>query len=273
MSQTTEMDSRLHETQRKIPMLRQRDHEMSGDHRLSEARSKRTAQDEKTPFRRARSPSRPRISSSFRPRFGGRFYRPRGFLRDERVFRKPSFGLGFQRYNHFSPRPRYPWRDHPGPRSSVCSSPHSSQKNSEQRIVKSSSPATPKEHSRTPRLSTSSSREKEKPSLSFTVSQDAKRSEKDSRERGREREVLSTVSRAAARSRAIQDKRKEIEEVYRQDCDTFAVVVRMLIAKDPSLELPIQTSLQENLREIGLRCVEAMEEFIQDYDSRELSPN
>lgn len=136
------------------------------------------------------------------------------FHRDERVFRKPSFGLGFQRYNHFSPQPLHPWRDQSGPRSSVCSSLHSRQMNSEQRIVKCISPATPKEPSCTPRLFTSSSREKEKPSLSFTVSQDAKRSEKDSRERGRERELPSTVSQAAARSRAIQDKRREIEEVF-----------------------------------------------------------
>lgn len=60
-------------------------------------------------------------------------------------------------------------------------------------------------------------------------------------------------------------------QVYRQDCDTFGVVVKMLIAKDPSLEQPIQSSLQENLREIGLRCVEAMQEFIEEYDSREPS--
>lgn len=59
-------------------------------------------------------------------------------------------------------------------------------------------------------------------------------------------------------------------QVYRQDCDTFGVVVKMLVAKDPSLERPIQSSLRENLREIGLRCVEAMEQFIHEYDSREL---
>lgn len=51
----------------------------------------------------------------------------------------------------------------------------------------------------------------------------------------------------------------------------FGIVTKMLIAKDPSLERPIQSSLQENLRDIGTRCVEAMEKFIEDYDSRELS--
>lgn len=51
----------------------------------------------------------------------------------------------------------------------------------------------------------------------------------------------------------------------------FGLVVKMLIAKDPSLEVPIQASLQQNLRDIGARCVKAMEKFIAEYDSRELS--
>ncbi|XP_016362586.1 uncharacterized protein LOC107704214 isoform X2 [Sinocyclocheilus anshuiensis] len=58
--------------------------------------------------------------------------------------------------------------------------------------------------------------------------------------------------------------------VYRQDCDTFGMVVKMLVAKDPSLEKPIQLSLRENLRDIGMRCIKAMEQFIHEYDSREL---
>lgn len=60
-------------------------------------------------------------------------------------------------------------------------------------------------------------------------------------------------------------------QVYYQECEMFGFVVKMLIEKDPSLERPIQSSLQENLRDIGKRCVEAMEKFIEDYDSRELS--
>uniref|UniRef100_A0A3Q0T2H4 Periphilin-1 C-terminal domain-containing protein n=1 Tax=Amphilophus citrinellus TaxID=61819 RepID=A0A3Q0T2H4_AMPCI len=92
-----------------------------------------------------------------------------------------------------------------------------------------------------------------------------------SRERSRDRELPSTVSQTAARDRAIQQKRKEIDEVYYQECEMFGFVVKMLIEKDPSLERSIQSSLQENLRDIGKRCVEAMEKFIEDYDSRELS--
>ncbi|KAI5621917.1 hypothetical protein C0J50_18301 [Silurus asotus] len=111
--------------------------------------------------------------------------------------------------------------------------------------------------------SRSSSVASERHGLSFTVNQEEQTNSG--------RESLSSVTRAAARSRAIQKKREEIEEVYRQDCDTFGVVVKMLVAKDPSLERSIQSSLRENLREIGLRCVDAMERFINEYDSKELT--
>lgn len=60
-------------------------------------------------------------------------------------------------------------------------------------------------------------------------------------------------------------------QVYYKECENFAFVAKMLIAKDQCLERSIQSSLQENLRDIGTRCVEAMEKFIEDYDSRELS--
>lgn len=51
----------------------------------------------------------------------------------------------------------------------------------------------------------------------------------------------------------------------------FGFVAKMLIAKDPSLEQSIQYSLQQNLRDIGKRSVEAMEKFIEDYDTQESS--
>lgn len=60
-------------------------------------------------------------------------------------------------------------------------------------------------------------------------------------------------------------------QVYHQECEMFGLVAKMLIAKDQSLERSIQSSLQENLRDIGKHCVEAMEKFIEDYDSREVS--
>ncbi|XP_071204893.1 periphilin-1-like isoform X2 [Salvelinus alpinus] len=234
----------------------------------------RSGQEEKQPLRRMRSPPRHRITGSFRQRFGGRFNRPR-FIRDDHSFRKPRFSFGFQRYHSFTPRPRFHWRDQSGPPGPPGPPQDPSGPNSQysyQRNMDRNSPAksSPKGHTSALRSSAGASREEKQP-VSFTVAQKKERSHSREGERERERELPSTVSRAAARNRTIQQKRKEIEQVYRQDCDTFGVVVKMLIAKDPSLERPIQSSLQENLREIGLRCVEAMQEFIEEYDTREPS--
>ncbi|XP_015006990.3 periphilin-1 isoform X27 [Macaca mulatta] len=57
-------------------------------------------------------------------------------------------------------------------------------------------------------------------------------------------------SQLTTRSKAIASKTKEIEQVYRQDCETFGMVVKMLIEKDPSLEKSIQFALRQNLHEI-----------------------
>uniref|UniRef100_A0A2K5I134 Periphilin-1 C-terminal domain-containing protein n=1 Tax=Colobus angolensis palliatus TaxID=336983 RepID=A0A2K5I134_COLAP len=58
-------------------------------------------------------------------------------------------------------------------------------------------------------------------------------------------------SQLTTRSKAIASKTKEIEQVYRQDCETFGMVVKMLIEKDPSLEKSIQFALRQNLHEIA----------------------
>ncbi|XP_038636773.1 periphilin-1 isoform X4 [Scyliorhinus canicula] len=78
---------------------------------------------------------------------------------------------------------------------------------------------------------------------------------------------LIDLSQTDLRTKAIAEKTKEIEEVYRQDCETFGMVVQLLIDKDPSLENTIQFSLRENLREIGERCIEELRKFIIHYDS------
>nr|XP_023411157.1 periphilin-1 isoform X4 [Loxodonta africana] len=74
-------------------------------------------------------------------------------------------------------------------------------------------------------------------------------------------------SQLTNRSKAIASKTKEIEQVYRQDCETFGMVVKMLIEKDPSLEKSIQFALRQNLHEIGERCVEELKHFIAEYDT------
>ncbi|XP_073476040.1 periphilin-1 isoform X1 [Aquarana catesbeiana] len=79
-----------------------------------------------------------------------------------------------------------------------------------------------------------------------------------------ERYDLNPVSN---RSKAIAGKTKEIEEVYRQDCETFGMVVKMLIDKDPSLEKQVQFALRQNLSEIGERCIEELKLYIADYDA------
>ncbi|KAL9853993.1 periphilin-1 isoform 4-T4 [Geothlypis trichas] len=74
-------------------------------------------------------------------------------------------------------------------------------------------------------------------------------------------------SQLLGRSKAIAAKTKEIEQVYRQDCETFGMVVKMLIDKDPSLEKSIQFALRQNLHEIGERCIEELKHFIAQYDA------
>ncbi|XP_075065167.1 periphilin-1 isoform X2 [Mixophyes fleayi] len=69
------------------------------------------------------------------------------------------------------------------------------------------------------------------------------------------------------RSKAVAAKTKEIEEVYRQDCETFGMVVKMLIDKDPSLEKQVQFALRQNLSEIGERCIEELKLYIAEYDA------
>ncbi|XP_056429927.1 periphilin-1 isoform X2 [Hyla sarda] len=69
------------------------------------------------------------------------------------------------------------------------------------------------------------------------------------------------------RSKAIAAKTKEIEEVYRQDCETFGMVVKMLIEKDPTLEKQIQFALRQNLSEIGERCIDELKLYIAEYDA------
>ncbi|XP_012681469.2 uncharacterized protein LOC105898904 [Clupea harengus] len=221
--------------------------EETGDKRSSSDNSiKRVTGDDN---RRVRSPSR--LSRPYRPRFAGRFYRPRYFpLRDRGFFRRPGFSFGFHRHQGgYGPRPPPPH--------------HKNLPSSRPELAPSPSTSLSEQSKGTFRPSVDSGRE-ERPSLSFVVSHEDDVTQA--------RDVPSAVTRAAARSRAIQTKRREIEEVYRQDCDTFGVVVKMLIAKDPSLERPIQSSLHENLREVGLRCVEAMQDFIKEYDTRQVSP-
>ncbi|XP_053175660.1 periphilin-1 isoform X2 [Scomber japonicus] len=70
----------------------------------------------------------------------------------------------------------------------------------------------------------------------------------------------------ARRLVAIQAKALEIEKHYRQDCETFRTVVKMLVAKEPSLENLLQASLDENLLEIKQHCLDALRHFVKELD-------
>ncbi|ERE65061.1 periphilin-1-like protein, partial [Cricetulus griseus] len=74
-------------------------------------------------------------------------------------------------------------------------------------------------------------------------------------------------SQLSSRSKAIASKSKEIEQAYRQDFETFGMVVKMLVEKEPSLENSIQFALRQNLQEMGERCVEELKRFITEYDN------
>ncbi|XP_013889061.1 periphilin-1 isoform X2 [Austrofundulus limnaeus] len=68
------------------------------------------------------------------------------------------------------------------------------------------------------------------------------------------------------RALSIAAKAQEIEKIYRQDCETFGMVVKMLVAKDPNLEKQLQVPLRENLGEIRERCLEDLKNFINELD-------
>ncbi|CAH1783074.1 unnamed protein product [Owenia fusiformis] len=61
----------------------------------------------------------------------------------------------------------------------------------------------------------------------------------------------------------LLEKKEEIEKAYRQDCETFATVVRMLISKDSKLEEQLQFSLKENLKELGKSCIVELRSYVE----------
>ncbi|XP_026189392.1 periphilin-1 [Mastacembelus armatus] len=265
--------------QNKSSTLRHREHsEDSVDKRPNDSSACPT-EDGKRPIRRVRSPSRPRawLSSSYKPKFGGKMYRPR-FSRDEPSEYKP--GLVSYRYYGFTPGTNLYRRDHQPKLHHIVLREREREK--EERYEQKESAdgsSSPKQNNSTRTFlpKSTSSRDKD---MQFTVCQNDRNQSRErdhrgtkskERERSRDRELPSTVSQTVARDRAIQQKRREIDEVYYKECEMFGLVAKMLIEKDPSLEGPIQSSLQENLRDIGKRCVEAMEKFIEEYDSMKVT--
>lgn len=70
----------------------------------------------------------------------------------------------------------------------------------------------------------------------------------------------------ARRLEAIKAKALEIEKHYRQDCETFRTVVKMLVDKEPSLDTLLQSPLDKNLLEIKQRCLDGLRDFVKELD-------
>ncbi|XP_034541129.1 periphilin-1-like isoform X2 [Notolabrus celidotus] len=70
----------------------------------------------------------------------------------------------------------------------------------------------------------------------------------------------------ARRLEAIKAKALEIEKHYRQDCETFRTVVKMLVDKEPSLGNLLQAPLDKNLLEIKHRCLDSLKDFMKELD-------
>nr|XP_057943469.1 periphilin-1-like isoform X2 [Doryrhamphus excisus] len=76
----------------------------------------------------------------------------------------------------------------------------------------------------------------------------------------------------ARRSEAIKAKVLDIEKHYRQDCQTFSTVVKMLVTKEPALETLLNGALDANLDEMRGRCLAAIRHYVKELDeSLELS--
>ncbi|XP_033982531.1 periphilin-1 [Trematomus bernacchii] len=252
--------------QSKGSMLRPREHsDESADKRPPDG-SASPSLDKKRLIRRVRSPSRPRawLSNSYKPKLGARVQRR------EDHFYKPGFAN--QKYQHLNHRGNFHRRGHFHPKLHQASQRNREREEKERYEPRESgeggSPSKQNNTSRPFLPRPSSNRDKD---MQFLYQSDRSQSrESKERERSRERELPSAASQTATRDRAIQHKRREIDEVYYQECEMFGLVAKMLIAKDPTLEQSIQSALQENLRDIGKRCVEGMEKFIEEYDSKEL---
>ncbi|XP_018616740.1 periphilin-1-like isoform X2 [Scleropages formosus] len=211
--------------------------------------------DERKPSRQSRSPSR--VTAPFRP----------SFIKAGPFFRRPGFSFMFQRY-----RPPAGMKLQNRPPVGVAAPPLPSNQRTSINNTSKCSKGMSTDQKNSSKSSSAASKNKGMTSLSFTVHTSQFQEVLQEGDDSYSQQLPDCAARAAMRNRAVQQKRREIEEVYRQDCNIFGIVVKMLIAKDPSLEQPIQASFRENLQDIGLRCAEAMQQFIEEYDLLHPSP-
>ncbi|XP_061892011.1 periphilin-1-like [Entelurus aequoreus] len=70
----------------------------------------------------------------------------------------------------------------------------------------------------------------------------------------------------ARRSEAIKAKALDIKKHFKQDCETFITVVKMLVSKEPTLETLLQEALHANLSEMNEHCLTALRRYIKELD-------
>lgn len=56
-------------------------------------------------------------------------------------------------------------------------------------------------------------------------------------------------------------------QLYKQDCETFGIVLKMLISKDPTLEPMLLSVLHKNLAETGEEYLENLGQLISEVDA------
>ncbi|XP_035675850.1 serine/arginine repetitive matrix protein 1-like isoform X5 [Branchiostoma floridae] len=80
-----------------------------------------------------------------------------------------------------------------------------------------------------------------------------------------------TLSKEDLMLKQIRKKRREIEEAYRQDCETIGTVCKMLITKDPTIEEKLSPALKECLKDLGDRCIQELKDAIKTLEDKSSS--
>lgn len=57
---------------------------------------------------------------------------------------------------------------------------------------------------------------------------------------------------------------------YRQDCETFVTVVKMLVSKEPTLEDLLHSALNANLSEMQQNCFAALRHYLKEFDEAQV---
>lgn len=71
-------------------------------------------------------------------------------------------------------------------------------------------------------------------------------------------DLLTSPRRLSTFSFLVQD--------YRQDCETFCTVVKMLVAKEPGLDNLLHRALNENLSELKQHCLDSLRLYVAELD-------